>query len=244
MFEFSLSTVLLIAGINFMAAFLQASVGFGYAILAMSFMPLILPMRFSSAISAVTVVVIALQMVIMLRKNLSLRVVMIPVLSCMLTTNVGLYILMNYPENILRIVLASFLILLTIYFVISQKKKLKIKKSLFNSILFGLLTGISTGMFNIVGPFFMIYYFNVCKDNLNFKANIEFSFLVAGLYSTLLHILYGNMTMEVAPYIVASTIGAIVAGFIGIRLFYKLNREAITKIIYIALPLMAFLLLR
>ena len=55
--------VIEVAVINFAAALLQASTGFGYAILAMSLMPLILPMRYCSAVSAVTVVVIGLQMV-------------------------------------------------------------------------------------------------------------------------------------------------------------------------------------
>lgn len=243
--EFQRFNLALISGINFISALLQASVGFGYAILAMALMPLVLPMRLCSAISAVTVVIIAIQMVIMLRKHLNLRLIFIPVLFCMLTTNLGLYILMNYPEEILRIILAIFLVFLTIFFATTQKKKsLKIKKTLLSSILFGLLTGISTGMFNIVGPFLMVYYLNICDDHLSFKANIEFSFLIAGIYSTILHIIYGNIDLEVAPYIVGSAIAVILAGFVGIRLFRKLNRGMVTRVIYIALPIMALLLIK
>jgi len=213
-------------------------------ILAMSLMPLVLPMRLCSAISAVTVVAIGLQMVVMLRKNLNWREVFVPVLCCMLTTNLGVYILMHYPEKVLRSILAVFILLLTVYFIISRKHKLMIKKSLKNDILFGLVTGISTGMFNIVGPFFMIYYFSICEENLNFKANIEFSFLAAGLYSTVLHFLYGNMTLEVAPFIMSSAAAAVIAGFVGLRLFRRLNREMICKVIYIAMPVMALFLLK
>lgn len=244
MAEIQLSTLLLIAAINFLAAFLQASTGFGYAILAMSLMPLVIPMQLSSAISAVTVVAIAVQMVITLRKHLEWRVVIVPILSCMLTTNLGVYILMNYPERVLRIILAVFLLLLTIYFVFSQKYKLVIKNSIKNGIIFGLLTGLSTGMFNIVGPFFMVYYFNICKDNLSFKGNIELTFLVAGLYSTTLHFIYGNITTLEAPFIISSATAAVVAGFFGLRLFRIINREMVCKVIYIALPIMALVLLK
>lgn len=237
-------SLLLITAINFLAAFLQASTGFGYAILAMSLMPLFLPMKISSAISAVTVVAIAIQMVIMLRKNLNWRVVLVPVLSCMLTTNLGVYILMHYPERVLRIILAVFLLLLTAFFIISNKRKLAIKNSLKNSILFGLLTGISTGMFNIVGPFFTVYYFNICEDNISFKANLEFTFLVAGIYSTTLHLLYGNITREALPYISLSAVAAVAAGFIGLGLFRKLNRDMFRRIIYVFMPIMALLLLK
>ncbi|MGX8710158.1 MAG: sulfite exporter TauE/SafE family protein [bacterium] len=244
MFEFQMTNLLWIVVINFLAAFLQASVGFGYGILAMALMPLVLPMRLCSAISAITVVAIGLQMVAILHKNLSLRTVLVPVLCCLLTIPFGMYILMHNSERMLRIILAVFILLLTLYFIISQKHRLVIKKSLKNAVLFGLVTGISTGMFNIVGPFFMIYYFSICDDHLNFKANIEFSFIIAGLYSTLLHYLYGNITLDAAPYIVSASAAAIAAGFLGLYFFRRLDREKICKIIYVALPVMAFLLIK
>jgi len=236
--------VIQIALINFAAAFLQASTGFGYAIFAMSLMPLILPMRYCSAISAITVVVIGLQMVSILRKKVRIKIILLPVMCCMLTTNIGMYLLMHCPEHLLRIILAVFIVLLDLYFILSGKFHIKIRKTVFNGCLCGALTGISTGMFNIVGPFFMVYYFNICDDNLQYKANLEMSFLIAGLYSTFLHIMVGNITMQVFPYITTSAVAVIAAGFLGLKLFQRLNRESICRIIYFALPVMAFMLIR
>lgn len=236
--------VIAIAVINFAAAFLQASTGFGYAILAMSLMPLILPMRFCSAISAVTVVVIGLQMVSILHEKISFRMLILPVACCMLTTNVGMYLLMHCPEHLLRLILAGFILLLDLYFILSGKFQVKIKKTALNGCIFGALTGISTGMFNIVGPFFMVYYLNICDENLQYKANLEMSFLIAGLYSTFLHVMYGNITVEVFPYIATSAAAVIVAGFLGLHLFRRLNRTSICRIVYVALPIMAFMLVR
>lgn len=236
--------VIIIAVINFAAAFLQASTGFGYAILAMALMPLVLPMRFCSAVSAVTVVVIGVQMVSLLHKNLRIGVIVQPVVCCILTTNVGMYILMHCPERLLRLVLAGFIVSLDLFFILSGKFRFKIRKTVFNGCLCGALTGISTGMFNIVGPFLMIYYFNICEDNMQYKVSMEASFLIAGLYSTFLHIMYGNITMEVFPYLATSAVAAVAAGFLGLRLFRRLNRLSICRIIYIALPIMAFLLIR
>lgn len=201
-------------------------------------------MRFCSAISAITVVVIGMQMVWMLRKSLKVRTVLLPVACCLLTTNIGMYILMHSPEHLLRLILAAFILLLDLYFVLIRKMQFKLRKSALNGILFGALTGISTGMFNIVGPFYMIYYINICEDNLQYKASLEFSFLAAGLYSTFLHLMYGNIVWDAAPYIAASAIMAVAAGFLGLRLFKRLNRTVMCRIIYFALPLMAILLIR
>lgn len=73
---------------------------------------------------------------------------------------------------------------------------------------------------------------------------MESSFLIAGLYSTTLHILYKNITLELAPLLIPPAIGAVAAGFLGIRLFRRLNRKMVQTVIYIALPIMAFLLLK
>jgi len=234
----------LIVGINFLAAFLQASTGFGYGILAMSLMPLLLPLRMCSAISAVTVVAIAIQMVIMLREHINFKVVALPIACCIISTNLGMYILMHTPEKTMRLILALLIIMLTVFFAITQKHSVTLKNSLRNGIVFGLLAGMSTGMFNIVGPFLMVYYFNTSKNNLSFKANLEFSFLVAGTYSSALHIWYGNINAAVLPYAMGSATAAVVAGFIGIRLFKKTNSVILKRMILVALPIMALLLTR
>jgi len=235
--------LVVIAAINFAAAFLQAASGFGYAMLAMTLMPLVLPMKYCSAISAGTVVAIAVQMVIMLRKNLNIKIIAVPVLFCILTINLGIYMLMTFEEFTLRLILAVFIFFLAIFHFYCQKKNIKLKKSLLSSAISGSLTGISTGLFNIVGPFFLVYYMNIFDDTLAFKASMEFSFLIAGLYSTAMHIIYGNISADTLPFILASIIASVIAGFLGIKLFKKINKEKISLIIYVFLPIMALMLL-
>jgi uncharacterized membrane protein YfcA len=235
--------LILIAAINFAAAFLQAASGFGYAMLAMTLMPLVLPMKYCSAISAGTVVSIAIQMVIMLRKNLNIRIVAVPVFFCILTINLGIYMLMTFKEFTLRLILAVFIFFLAGFHFYCQKKNIKIKKSLINSAISGSLTGISTGMFNIVGPFFLVYYMNIFDNTLAFKASMEFSFLIAGLYSTAMHIIYGNISATTLPFVLVSVASSVIAGFFGIKLFKKIDRKKISLIIYVVLPIMALMLL-
>ena len=62
--------IIMTAAINFMASFLQAVTGFGYAVIAMSFMPFLLPFKSCSVISAFVIVVMGFQMTLMLRKHL------------------------------------------------------------------------------------------------------------------------------------------------------------------------------
>ena len=235
--------IVLIGFINFASAFIQASCGFGYAMVAMSLMPLLMSMRQCASISAITVVVIAVQMCMTLGKHLVLRKVCIPVISCMMTIPVGMYFLMHFDEILLRRILASAIILLTLFFLYTRKRNIRITGTWYQGLAAGLITGISTGMFNIVGPFFMVYYVSIMDDMLSFKASMEFSFLIAGLYSVVMHTVQGNITGEMLPYYAVSAVGACIAGRLGLYVFKKINKEKMTLIVYFLLPVLALMLL-
>ena len=232
--------VVLVALINFAAAFFQGATGFGYALLAMAAMPLFLPMPVCSAVSAVTIVAIGLQMTLTLRRELRIRTILIPVVCCFLTINVGLYILNHFNELVLRVILACLLVLVTVLFFVMRRRRITLPNRWYSAAGAGLITGVSTGMFNIVGPFLLIYYMNVCESTLQLKASLEFSFLLAGLYSAGMHLFaYHNINMAVAPEIIASAAAAVAAGWLGLKVFKRIDKDKISLVVYILLPIMA-----
>lgn len=91
--------IAVVAAINFAAALLQASCGFGYAMLAMTLMPLVLPMQTCSAVSAVTVVAIGLQMVLLLRRHIRFRQILLPLCGCFMTTRLGIWCLLHFRSR-------------------------------------------------------------------------------------------------------------------------------------------------
>ncbi len=237
-------TLILIFLINFLSAFVQGATGFGYALISMAIMPLFLPMSLCSAISAVTVVTIGLQMTLTLKSNLKLKTVVLPLAFCLLTVNIGLYFLNNFDELMLRTILASLLVLVTCLFFIMRKKKITLPDRWYSAAGAGMLTGISTGLFNIVGPFFMIYYLNVCESTLHLKASLEFSFLLSGLYTTFMHtFVYHNINLTVLPELLASVCAALLAGVLGLKLYRKIDKDKISLVVYILLPIMAAVLI-
>lgn len=226
--------------VNFSAAFIQGATGFGYALVAMSIMPLLLPMAQCSAISAIGVTVTGLQMAITLRKHLDLRLILLPVLGTFLTINLGLYMLNAYDELLLRVILAALLLAVTGIFLVMKRKNITLPRRWYSAAGTGLITGISTGLFNIVGPFLMIYYLNVCQSTLQLKASLELSFLLAGLYSTIMHtFVYNNITAAFFPELLATAAAVLLAGVLGLRLYRRIDKEKITRFVYIILPLMA-----
>ena len=157
--------VALIAGMNFLGAFVQASTGFGYALIAMPLMALLLPMASCSAISAVTIVVIGLQMSLKLRAHLKVGTILVPMLCCFASINAGLYFLSRFDELLLRLILSVLLVgVTTVSFLMRRTKVKRMYGRWPFAVAAGLLTGLSAGMFNVVGPFLMLYYLHVVRN--------------------------------------------------------------------------------
>ena len=233
--------VLLIAFINFFSAFVQASSGFGYAIFSMFLMPIFLPFNQCSVISASVIVAIALQMTITLHKYISIKKMAVPMFSCLLFIKLGIELVDHLSESILRKIMGIFLLCLSGYFYYTQKHKKIIRVSRKDGILIGVLTGITTGMFNIVGPVLALYYIDNCKNHLEFKANLECSFLLAGLVSLGMNVYGIHITWELTTYVITSCLASVIAGMIGLKIFHKLNKEKVKYIILCILPFMGII---
>lgn len=234
---------LIIAIINSFSAFIQAASGLGYAIFAMFFMPLLIPFQQCSIISAAVIVVIGIQMAISLHSHLRVKKIILPMTFCLATTWLGIYIIRITDEDKMRTIMGIFLIILAIYFYITNRYNIKMKAGLMTDIIIGSITGLSTGMFNIVGPFLSLYYYDNCEDSLEFKANLETSFLIAGIYSLCLNLIYVKLDAFLLKAIGLSAVGVIFAGILGLHVFRKVDKEKLKYVIIGVLPVMGFILI-
>jgi uncharacterized membrane protein YfcA len=236
-------TILLLALINTFSAFIQAASGLGYAIFAMFFMPMLIPFQQCSIISAAVIVVIGIQMTISLHSHLKIKKILLPMTFCLMTTWLGIYIIRVTDENKMRMIMGIFLIILAIYFYITNKYSIRMKSGFITDVVIGSLTGLITGMFNIVGPFLTLYYYDNCESNLEFKANIEVSFLIAGSYSLFLNLLYVKPDAFLIKAIGLSAVGAVLAGIIGLHVFKKIDKAKLKYVIITVLPIMGLILI-
>lgn len=234
-------TIFILALINFVSAFIQAASGLGYAIFAMFFMPLVIPFQQCSIISAAIIVVIGIQMTISLRTHIKIKKIILPMIFCILTTWAGIYIIRVTDAKMMRSIMGVFLIVLSFYFYFTSKYKVRIKEGFLTGMMIGSITGITTGMFNIVGPFLTLYYYENSEDNLEFKANIEFSFLVAGVYSLCLNLMYVRLDTFLISAIGTSAVGAVLAGIIGLIIFKKIDKKKLKYVIICVLPVMGLI---
>lgn len=233
-------TVLIVAIVNALSAFVQASTGFGYAIVAMFLMPFVLPYDQCLVISASTIVVIAVQMVVTLRKHIRPKKIIWPMVGCLILLGLGRYLIYLIDDIVASRVMGFFLILLSAFFYTTKKRSITIPANRRNGLLVGFVTGMTTGMFNMVGPFLSLYYYDNFETTLEFKANLECSFLIAGIISFIINMSMYGMDLFMAGAIGLSGAFSVLAGMLGIKIYCRLNKEKLKWIIIIVLPIMGF----
>lgn len=234
-----LTTLLCVAASNALAAFVQASTGFGYAIVAMFLLPFFLPYEQCLVVSAVTIIAIAIQMGITLRQHVRPKKILWPMIGCLVMLWPGRYLIGLVNDLAAAHVMGGFLLFLSLLFFLSKKRGITVRESRKNGLIFGFFTGLTTGMFNIVGPFFSIYYYDSFQNPLEFKANLECSFFVAGAVSLAINLLtVRNLDTALLLSCGLSGVFAIPAGMLGLVIFRKLNQNHLKWIIIAALAVM------
>lgn len=233
--------ILFLFTVCFLGSMIQAVTGFGFAIVAMPLLTLILP--FKTAATTVTVIsfILACQMAYRLRANINIRIMVAPLITTVLGRTLGVYILQRFDAAVLSKALGVFLVLLAMWFVYANGK-FRIKAKTSTGLMAGLISGIFGGSFNIGGPPIAVYYFSALESKEEYNSTTQATFALSIAYNLLLHIIYGNVSMQVLKFAAVGILAIILGSTIGIAIFCKINKGVMGKIIYSFIAVMGIML--
>lgn len=225
------------------AGFVQRVSGFGLSIFTMMFFPYFLP----SQASAVTVsnflsTGTTTYNAIKYRKDISLKTVIPMICTALISITVAVYFSKAVSSDIFKILLGLVLILLSLYFLFFSNK-VSIKPTVKSGVITGTLSGILGGLFSTSGPPAVLYLTNALKDNKTYFATIQFYFCVTNIYSLIMRLINGLLTLEMVLYFSVGFVGCIIGDFLGKLVFDKLNAKKLRLIIYIAMILSGIIML-
>jgi len=229
--------------ICFFASFLQGTTGFGFGLVSMAFLPLLLPFKSSIVISSIVSAIIAAQVAYKYRKYIKLKIVIIPTIVSLITSSIGVALVLTMNLSIIKSLLGWVLISLSIYFFVTRKKNIYIKTNVLNGIIIGSITGIVTGMFNIGGPFLALYFFYGTKEPLEYKGTLSLNFAITSTWTSLIHLYFGGFQNEYLSLVVIGIIGGVIATVLSHHLFKNINRDLLGILTYILVAVMGVLLI-
>lgn len=221
---------------------IQGSTGFGFAILAMAVLPFFIPFKVASSVVLIMSITMNAQVLMKLRKYINYRMIIPTTIGAFVGRSIGVYGLMNLNVDILKTILGIVLVVLSGYFY-KFNNKIRMKASARNGTIMGLFSGLLGGLFSIGGPPLVIYYFSAIENKMEYSAAIQATFILSNMYTLLLHFFYGNINLTVIKYAGVGFIAITAGCYIGLYIFEKLNRDALSKAIYAFMALMGAMLI-
>ena len=232
---FDAESIVLVAIITAMAAFIQRVTGFGFGIFVMMFFPHIMQTHTSAtAVSTLVSCIVSVYNAIVYRKSVPYRKIVPLIIAALVTIPIGVHLSVIVTGDIFKKALGIVLVALSIYFLFFNDK-MRIKASVKNGLIAGGTGGILTGLFSTGGPPIVLYLMNALSDNLMYFASAQFYFGLTGIYSTAVRFFSGIVNTEVIVYSLVGFGASMIGNFAGKRVFDKLNAKKLRQLVYLCM---------
>jgi hypothetical protein len=235
------TTVFLVCLVVFCATFTRSSLGFGDGLIAMPLLSLIIGIKTATPLVGFIAPTIAFTILGSAWRQVNLMAAWRLILSALAGIPLGLWVLTNLPETLVKMVLGGVLALFSAYNLLSPRlPRLPSENYAFG---FGFVAGILGGAYNINGPPAVIYGSLREWPPGQFRATLQAFFLPTGFMIMMGHGLAGLWTWQVVQYylvVLPLIFGAIWLG-------HKMNRRIpvarFAKLVYLFLFIIGLTLL-
>lgn len=226
--ELMLIFIILLAG-----SFIQGVSGFGFGLIAMSFLPLLFTIKESTLLVVSLALVVAVSIGIQMWRHIRWKSLGV-LLSAAFAGRVGaFFVLARYGEmDIMKDILGAFLLMVVVYLFFGAAKAKNVSiKSLWIPMLFGFLGGFVGGLFAVGGPFFvfvlMILY---ADDKYAYSANMQVTFMFTNSITLLLHAFNRDFTSGFLLYFLVGVVTVLIGTKLGVLCFKYISQENMRRV--------------
>jgi len=203
-----------VLAVLFLGAFTRSSLGFGDAVIAMPLLAMIIDIRTATPLVALCASLIAFTILIKNWRKTDLRTTFRLILASFAGIPVGLLIVKNIPETILKTILGTLLILYGLFRLLKPRWNLKGDKGPI-AFIFGFMAGILGGAYNTNGPPIVIYGSLRQWPKERFRATLQGYFLPTGILIFLGHGISGLWTQDVLKLFIMAIPVVLLGIFLG-----------------------------
>ncbi|MGX5377455.1 sulfite exporter TauE/SafE family protein [Ligilactobacillus sp. LYQ135] len=229
-------TYIALAIVVFGAALVQSTSGFGFGIIFMAIMPLILPYKECNVLTLATVLVLQVYTVIKFRKHINFKLVIVPAIAALIFGSIGVHLMISINARLMDFVLGGFLWILAFYLIILANR-IHLKKNTITGFCAGAFGGFMDGMFAIGGPPMVAYFDSVMNDPMEYQATLQTYFMITTVNVLVNNILYGNFTSKYAWPLVISIISCLAGTTLGMHFTQKISMKFVRKLAYTVMVL-------
>jgi uncharacterized membrane protein YfcA len=231
----------LFASTTLAASFISGLSGFGFGLIAMALLPLLISIKLANAFVSFCGLAIFGALTIPLRKHISWRALLPLLAGTALGVPVGVYGLVNLPEALLLKILAGF-ILGYVLFALLSRRRAHVHMDRRWGYPAGFVGGIISGALSAGGPPVIMYCDSLNLGKRGFKATLQVYFVIMILYKIPFFYFAGLLTPELwrtllhySPFVAAGTA-------LGVLLFQRLSDLWFRRFVLLLLTVFAILM--
>jgi uncharacterized protein len=234
-------TNLLLFSVIFLAALLQTTSGFGFALLAMPLVALVIGVKAAAPLVAVVGFALYSVNLIRYRRSFERRIVLPLAVAAALGVPLGVWALGNLDEELVKSMLGVVLIAYALYG--AWKPRTAPLRSDLWAYPAGFLAGFLGGAFNTPGPPVIIY------GNLKqwprdlFRSTLQALFLFSSSLVIVSHVAAGNLTRALLPTYLPLAPALLLGVWVGSLVDRRLNQQRFRTLVIVLLFVTGVLLL-
>jgi uncharacterized protein len=221
----------------FLAAIVRGFSGFGFSLLSITSLSLVLPPAQVVPSIFMLEVAASIRLLPEVWKNIQWRS-LAPLLSgCLVSTPFGVWLLANIPAPPMQIALGIFVLFSTILLWLGFA--LKSMPGSIASTAVGAASGLANGAFGIGGPPVILFYFASPAGNIAGRASLIAFFLATDIIGLSFQSREGLVTWDAAQRAIIFLVPLMIGIWVGARSFKETDPQTFRKIVLLILGLLA-----
>ncbi|HWB86518.1 MAG TPA: sulfite exporter TauE/SafE family protein [Bryobacteraceae bacterium] len=230
-----------VPAVIFIASVIRSTFGFGEALVAVPLLALIVPVNVAAPVAVLVSITIAAIAVVQDWREVHLGSAGRLVLASLVGIPLGLLLLKEVAEPIVKAVLAIVIIAFSLHASLARRHHEFTNDKL--AWLFGFTAGVLGGAYGMNGPPLVIYGTLRKWSPSRFRATLQGYFLPASMIGMFGYWLAGLWTPAVSRFYLLSVPGVVLATFLGRSLNHRLNARQFVFYIHVSLIVVGVVLL-
>lgn len=222
------------------AAILQSLSGFGFALIVMPVLTLVLGLRAAAPMVALTALTLYTINVLRYRRSIDLGEVFRLGLASAVGVPIGVWLLSSVDEHLFKQVMGASLIAFALYSLFRPAISWRPGRSWVYPA--GFLAGCLGGAYNVPGPPVVIYGSLRQWPRDEFRGILQSLFLINGSLVVTSHLLAGNVTTQVLTYWIYAMPPLLLGVLVGSLADRRVNRDAFRVLVQVMILLMGIAL--
>jgi uncharacterized membrane protein YfcA len=215
--------------IIFAASFTQGFSGFGFALVSIPLLSLVVDIKYAIPLGALCGLVVNIVLAVKLKDHIKYFELKNIIMGSVIGIPIGVFVLSYADQYLLKMILGIFVLIFVIITVTEVIKPKNISSKW--GYLAGLLSGLFGGAFNTNGPPVLIYFYLRGWDKLKFKGQITGFFIITSTIIVISHFAAGITTTKIFIDFLYLLPAVLIGIFLGTKLFNKVSTEIFNKIV-------------